>query len=116
MPSDSKEDKILVWNNISKKHKHKQKKPIGRVRKKRSQSSHAVTMMSIYLYIPLHVFIYTCIYSYMRYSKLSQGERWGNVKLDLKQIGMKGKMKTRCTHERKDRVWGGENERSESWR
>lgn len=39
--------------------------------------------------MPLHIVIYICIYSYVRYSKLSQGQSWGNVKLDLKQIGMK---------------------------
>lgn len=115
VPSDSKEGRILGWNNISK--KHKQKKPIGGVRKKGSQSSPEVTMMPIYSSMPLQVFIYTCIYSYVRCSKLSQGERWGKVKLDLKQIGMKErKEKTRCTHKREHRVWGGEHERSEGWR
>ena len=88
--------------SISLSKKWPKKKLTGRVRKKRSQSSVAGTMMPIYSYTPLHIFIYTCTYSYFRYSKLSQGRSWGNVKLDLKQIGMKEK-KDEDTHTRDKR-------------
>lgn len=43
------------------------------------------------LYSCLCTVLYICVFSYMKSSKLSQGQSWGDVKLDLKQIVMKGR-------------------------